>query len=76
MKTEAETGCSTQGSNCALFSLSIHHRAIMPFSHAHHGPAVCLAVSQLGVNASLVMSPRAAQEAPLSPHSGAEGSAL
>lgn len=45
----------------------------MLFSHARQGPAVCLVMSQLGVNASLVMSPRAAEEAPLSPHSGAEG---
>lgn len=40
----------------------------MLFSHARQGLVVCLAMSQPGVNASLVMSrPRAAEEAPLSP---------
>lgn len=34
----------------------------MTFSHARQGPGVCLAMSQLGVNASLVMSPQAAEE--------------
>lgn len=57
MQIEVETRRSTQGSDCALFSLSIHHRTIMLFSHARRGPAVCSGMSQLGVNASLVMSP-------------------
>lgn len=39
------------------FPPSIHHGTIMLFSHARRGPAVCSVMSQLGVNASLVMSP-------------------
>ena len=34
----------------------------MLFSHARQDLAVCLAMSQLGVNASLVMSPQTAEE--------------
>jgi len=34
----------------------------MLFSHARQGPVVCLAMSQLGVNASLVMSPLSVEE--------------
>ncbi len=34
----------------------------MLFSHARQGPVVCLAMSQSGVNASLVMSPLSVEE--------------
>ncbi len=34
----------------------------MLFSHARQGPVVCLAMLQLGVNASLVMSPLSVEE--------------
>lgn len=40
----------------------------MVFSHARRGLAVCSAMSQLAVNASLVMSPPPeVEEVPLSP---------
>lgn len=67
-----DTVRTKQGLNCVvvpsppLFFLastrSIHCRAIMLFSHARQGPGVCLAMSQLGVNACLVMSPQSAEE--------------
>lgn len=34
----------------------------MLFSHARQGPNVCSAISQLGVNACLVMSPQTVEE--------------
>lgn len=34
----------------------------MLFSHARQGPDICSAISQLGVNACLVMSPQTVEE--------------
>lgn len=69
VQMEAGTGRSARLGLCSLFShfnSLQHHNAVFPCSPRPH---VCLVMSQLGVNASLVMSPRAPRLTPSPPES-------